>query len=96
MQNQENKSTSHTDVIPAIVEYVREAYFQEEIQNLPIDFQDIFEMFLESEHANQLNDRLKLLNCLNTIRAFAKSLAPFTKDQVEQACAEYHKQVCHV
>lgn len=95
MQNPEIK-TSHTDVIPAIVEYVREAYYQEEIQNLPIDFQDIFEMFLESEFANSLPERLKLLNCLNTIRAFAKSLAPFSKEQVEQACEEYHKVHCHV
>lgn len=88
MRNQETK-TSHTDVFPAIAKFIGDAYFEEEIQDLPNDVQQIWELFLETEEANNLDKRLKMLRSLKTIRSLAKCLEPFSKKEVELACKEH-------
>lgn len=78
--------TSTSDVIPAIANFIGEAYFQEDIQDLPNDMLEIFELFLETEQANCQLIRSKMLRCLKTARTLDKTLAVFTKEQVIEAC----------
>ena len=78
--------TSNLDVIPAIANFIGEAYFQEDIQDLPIDMLEIFELFLETEQANSQIIRAKMLRCLKTARTLDKTLSIFTKKQVIEAC----------
>ena len=79
-------TNSHQDVIPAVANFIGEAFFQEDIQDLPTDLLEIFELFLETEQANSQTIRVKMLRCLKTARTLDKTLQPFTKEQVEQAC----------
>ena len=78
--------TSNLDVIPAIANFIGEASFQEDIQDLPIDILEIFELFLETKQANCQLIRNKMLRCLKTTRTLDKTLAIFTKEQVIEAC----------
>lgn len=79
-------------VISALVEFTQEAFFQEQIQDLQKDAQDLFELLLETEQSNELSTRLKMLKCLKTIRALTNALEPFTKEQVDDACSYYLKK----
>ena len=78
--------TSNFDVIPAIANFIGEAYFQEDIQDLPNDMLEIFELFLETEQANSQPIRIKMLRCLKTARTLDKTLSVFSKEQVIEAC----------
>jgi len=82
------KEKTHHDVIPAIVNFIDEAFFQEDIQDLPLDMQEIFELFLETEQANSQKIRIKMLRCLKTSRGLNNCLKPFSKEQVQNACKE--------
>lgn len=84
------KEKTHHDVIPAIVNYLDEAFFQEDIQELPIHLQEIFELFLETEQANCQKVRVKMIHCLYTVRNLSNCLKPFTKEQVQTACKEFN------
>jgi len=87
MQN-ENLITSYHDVMPAVAKFVGERTFEGFVKELPDDMQDIVERFLETEHANDLHVREKLLRCLNLIREFSKTMQPFSSEQVYEACKE--------
>lgn len=86
----EKLSKSHLDVIPDLANFIGEAFFQEDIQDLPTDLLEIFELFLETEQANSQPIRVKMLRCLKTARTLDKTLQPFTKEQVEQACQKFN------
>jgi hypothetical protein len=43
---------------------------------------------METDHANDLKMREKVMRCLNLIRQFSITMAPFTTDQVYEACKE--------
>ena len=88
MLNQE-KNTSHRDVMPAVAKFVGETTFEGFVEQLPDDMQDIMERFLETEHANDLHMREKALRCLNLIRQFSSTMAPFSTEQVYEACKEH-------
>jgi hypothetical protein len=84
----ENLITSYHDVMPAVAKFVGERTFEGFTQELPADMQDIFERFMETDHANDLKMREKVMRCLNLIRQFSITMAPFTTDQVYEACKE--------
>jgi hypothetical protein len=90
VMTKEKLSKSHLDVIPAVANFIGEAFFQEDIQDLPTDLLEIFELFLETEQANSQPIRVKMLRCLKTARTLDKTLQPFTKEQVEQACQKFN------
>lgn len=81
---------SHNDVLPAITSFIGEAFFQEDIQDLPDDLKEIFTLFLETEQANSQIIRIKMLRCIKTVRKLKKALKPFTKEQVKLACNSYN------
>jgi hypothetical protein len=84
----ENQNTSYHDVMPAVAKFIGEKTFEGFVEELPADMQDIVERFLETEHANDLRVREKLLRCLNLIREFSRTLQPFSNEQVYAACKE--------
>lgn len=79
-------SASHQLVMPAVARFIRESFFQEEIQRLPEDVQEMMECLLETEFSNDLDFRIRMMRVLNTVRCFAGALEPFTEEQVRQAC----------
>ena len=85
----ENQITSHHDVMPAVAKFIGETTFEGFTDQLPDDMQDIMERFLETEHANDLHMREKALRCLNLIRQFSSTMAPFSTEQVYEACKEH-------
>jgi hypothetical protein len=87
MQNQEN-NTSYHDVMPAIAKFVGERTFEGFTEQLPDDMQEITELFLQTDFANDLKMREKVMRCLNLIRQFSTTMAPFSTDQVYEACKE--------
>ena len=86
-ENQNQASTSR-DVMTAVAKFVGERTFEGFVEQLPDDMQDIMERFLETEHANDLHMRAKALRCLNLIRQFSSTMAPFSTAQVYEACKE--------
>ncbi len=60
-------------LVSAVMEFVNEAWFQKQIQDLPHDLQELFELLLETEQANDQRVRLKILKCLNTARGLKKA-----------------------
>ena len=87
--SKENQITSYHDVMPAVAKFVGERTFEGFVEQLPDDMQDIMERFLETEHANDLHMREKALRCLNLIRQFSSTMAPFSTEQVYEACKEH-------
>lgn len=84
----ENVSTSHRDVMPAVAKMVGEVTFEGYLPTLPDEMQEICELFLETEQANDRVIREKMLRCLHTIRKLSQTMAPFTSAQVYEACKE--------
>jgi hypothetical protein len=83
----ENQITSHHDVMPAVAKFIGEKTF-EGFEELPDDMQEIADLFLQTEFANDLHMREKLIRCLNLIREFGKTMQPFSSEQVYEACKE--------
>lgn len=65
----DNQSPQKSQAISALVQFAEEAIFQEQIQDLPMDLQFLFELLLETEQANDQSVRLKILKSLNTARS---------------------------
>jgi len=85
----ENVITSHHDVMPAVAKFVGETTFEGFTEQLPDDMQEITELFLQTDFANDLHMREKALRCLNLIRQFSSTMAPFSTEQVYEACKEH-------
>lgn len=84
----ENVITSHHDVMPAVAKFIGETTFEGFTEQLPDDMQEITELFLQTDFANDLHMREKALRCLNLIRQFSSTMAPFSTAQVYEACKE--------
>ena len=82
----ENSKTSHTDVFPAVATFLNQVNFDGNLHDLPLEMQEITELLLETEQANELHVREKMLRCLNIIRQFSKTMEPFSSQQIEKAC----------
>lgn len=84
----ENEITSYHDVMPAIAKFIGEKTCEGFVEELPDDMQEIADLFLQTEFANDLHMREKLIRCLNLIREFGKTMQPFSTEQVYEACKE--------
>ena len=58
----------------------------EELQNLPNDLQEIFDLVLDTDAGNCLQTRRKMLRVKEIVTLFAKSLAPFTEAEIHETC----------
>ena len=87
--SKENQITSYHDVMPAVAKFVGETTFEGFTEQLPDDMQEITELFLQTDFANDLHMREKALRCLNLIRQFSSTMAPFSTEQVYEACKEH-------
>ena len=87
--SKENQITSHHDVMPAVAKFIGETTFEGFTEQLPDDMQEITELFLQTDFANDLHMREKALRCLNLIRQFSSTMAPFSTEQVYEACKEH-------
>ena len=73
----------------AVAKFVGETTFEGFTEQLPDDMQEITELFLQTDFANDLHMRAKALRCLNFIRQFSSTMAPFSTEQVYEACKEH-------
>lgn len=87
------KRLPKNDVILAIAKFLSSDFLQEEIQQLPTDLQNIFDLVLETEAGNYLKTRLKMLRIKEIITQHANALKPFTEEQIQCRCLEYQKQL---
>lgn len=77
------------NVIMAITDFLTSDLLQEEIQNLPNELQDIFDMVLDTEYGNCLQTRRKMLRFKEITTTFAKTLAPFSEHEIQESCKNH-------
>lgn len=82
----ENQKTSHHDVMPSVANFVSDLWFEGDFKEQPLYLQEIFELLLDTEHGNNLDLRQKMLSCLRTSRNLAKTLSPFSDEEIQKAC----------
>ena len=73
-------------VIYAITDFLTSDLLQEEIQNLPHDLQQIFDLLLDTDYGNCLGTRRKMLRIKEITTNFAKTLAPFSEQEIQDSC----------
>ena len=78
--------TENEKIVKAVCQFVANAHQNEEIQDLPNNLQQLFNLLLETEQANEPAVRLLFLKSITTASNLAKALQPFTKQQVQTAC----------
>ena len=75
-----------TTLLLALANLLSSDLLQEEIQNLPHELQEIFDMVLDTDYGNCLSTRRKMLRFKELTTTFAKTLAPFTEDEIQDSC----------
>ncbi len=86
------ESKTNPEELPKVIlEYIAEAHFQGQITDLPHDLQELFELLLETEQANDKAVRIKMLHTLHTVRDLAKAIAPFTHEELMKAIETLQK-----
>ena len=89
LKENQNQASASRDVMTAVAKFVGERTFEGFTEQLPDDMQEITELFLQTDFANDLHMREKALRCLNLIRQFSSTMAPFSTEQVYEACKEH-------
>lgn len=72
--------------MPALASFIAEENYQETLKTLPNETQEIMDLLYETEQADDVRVREKMLRCIHFIRKFSEALEPFTKQQIETAC----------
>lgn len=72
-------------VISSIVSFLSNDLLYEEIQQLPLDIQEIFDLLLDTDYGNDLLTRRKMLRFKELTVKFAKSLAPFSEKDIQES-----------
>lgn len=90
--NKTNKPQTANDPILAITHFHSYDLIQKELQQMPNDLQEIFDIVLDSDYGDTLETRRKMLRIKDLITRYAKSLEPFTEAQVQQSCSQYQNQ----
>lgn len=85
-------SPKNQDPILAITQFLSSDLLQEEIQQLPHDLQEIFDLVLDSKYGDTLHTRQKMIRIKELVTLYAKSLEPFTENQVQQCCEDYQNK----
>ena len=75
-----------TTLLLALANLLSSDLLREEIQNLPHELQEIFDMVLDTDYGNCLSTRRKMLRFKELTTTFAKTLAPFTEDEIQDSC----------
>ena len=88
-----NSKMPQTDVMAAITQFLSSDLLQEEIQQLPADLQEIFDLVLDSKYGDTLHTRQKMIRIKELVTLSAKALEPFTEAQVQKCCADYQNQL---
>ncbi|MRX41986.1 hypothetical protein GJU43_22135 [Flavobacterium sp. LC2016-23] len=81
----ENQKASHQEVVPSVVHFLSDLWFEGDFKEQPLYLQEIFELMLETEFGNDQELRQKMLSCIRTSRNLAETLSPFTDQQIQQA-----------
>ncbi len=76
-------------VIGSIIDFLSGDVLQEEIQKLPHDLQEIFDLLLDTDYGNCLQTRRKMLRFKELATAFAKSLEQFSEEDIQESCENY-------
>lgn len=71
MRNQETK-TSHTDVMPALAKFVIDANFEFDLATLPGEIEEINTLFMDTDYADTIETRRKMLRCKKFILDFCQ------------------------
>jgi len=82
-----------TDVMLAITQFLSSDLLQEEIQQLPNDLQEIFDLVLDSKYGDTLHTRQKMIRIKELVTLSAKALEPFTEAQIQLACLNYQNKI---
>lgn len=69
----ENQLKTHRDVMRSVAIFVSNLSFEGDFKKQPIYLQEIFELLLDTEFANDLILRQKMLSCLKTSRDLVKA-----------------------
>lgn len=86
MQNQ-NQMPTNNEVMCAVAQFLSALLLEGEYKLQPDYLTEIFENILETETGNDLELRTKMISCIKTSKMLAKTLEPFTDEQIEKACA---------
>jgi len=87
------KNDPKNDVLLAITQFLSSDLLQEEIQQLPNDLQEIFDLVLDSNYGDTLKTRQKMIRIKELVTLSAKALEPFSEDQVQESCKDYQNQL---
>lgn len=82
----ESITPKKTDVITAITQFLTSDFLFDEIQDLPADLQEIFDLVLDTDYGNCLQTRRKMLRLKEIATLFAKTIAPFTELEIQECC----------
>ena len=74
----------------ALANFLTSDLLQEEIQNLPYELQEIFDLVLDTDYGNCLATRRKMLRFKELSTAFAKTLAPFSEHEIQESCKNHY------
>lgn len=89
-QKNEFECPKKTNVITAITTFLSADLLQEEIQQLPQDLQEIFDMVLDTSYGNDIKTRRKMLRLKELLTSFAKIVEPFPEAEIQESCKAYH------
>lgn len=84
----ENVKTSHTDVMPAMANFLC-SITPEEVQQMPATFQLIFDLELETENMDDLTLRKECINAISILKCLAEHLEPFSQEDFSTAITEF-------
>jgi hypothetical protein len=76
-------------VITAVTDFLSSDFLQEEIQTLPNDLQEIFDLVLDTDAGNCLKTRRKMLRIKELTVKFAKTLAAFSENDIEESSKKH-------
>ncbi len=74
------------NIITAITTFLTSDFLQEEIQNLPTELQELFDMLLDTDYGNSLETRRKMLRIKELATTFASALKPFSEQEIQDFC----------
>jgi hypothetical protein len=81
----ENEKTVEPDVMIAMAKFLSDIWFEVEVRKQPDDMSEIFDAILASEVGDYLDLRVKMINCIRTVKTLAKALEPFSDMEIKKA-----------
>ncbi|PBJ11479.1 hypothetical protein [Flavobacterium sp. ACN6] len=81
----ENKTTTDQKVMESVSQFLSDICFEGEFKNHPEYLTEIFEYILETEIGNNLDLRTKMLSCIKMSMKLAKTLEPFSDNEIKDA-----------